>query len=301
MLSRIKSFLKNKIEQYKKKARRNNPISIDKILSDIEKLGINKGDSIFVHSKLSSVGFINGDVNKINEKFIELVGENGRVFMPTFSSNGYSFDYLSTNPVFDVNNTKSNMGVLTEKFRLIKDVKRSIHPTHSVAVWAKDKEYFTDEHHLDIYPFGIKSPFYKFLQLKNTKAVCLGLTIFPVTLFRVFETVNYENYPVKVFNSKIFNLKAIDEHGNNIELNTLAHETQISNIRRNMLFENKFFNINILQKISVGNSISHVLNTEKFYQILSDEFNNGNMPYMGFYKDFEQDKVDLNRLQIIES
>ena len=100
--------------------------------------GINNGDMVFVHSKVSAFGkLLAFDKNFLMQSLIDsikdAVGSDGTIIMPTFS---YSFD---KNEAFDVNNTQSTVGALTEFFRKRQDVIRTIHPNHSVAIWGNNK------------------------------------------------------------------------------------------------------------------------------------------------------------------
>jgi aminoglycoside N3'-acetyltransferase len=299
--SKIHLIVERIISSKAKATRRKNKVELLSVVHQIEQLKIERGDAIFIHSMISSIGFMHGDLNEIIEVLIEKVGQEGHVFMPTFTSSGYSSDYLETKPVFDVNKTPSKMGVLTEIFRKRSDVVRSIHPTHSVAVWGKNKEYFINEHHTDKNPFGEKSPFYKFLKQSNTKVICLGVTIFPVTLFRVFESVNMSSYPLKIFLDKEYSCQAINKNGDVIEVRTLAHNPEVSGLRRNLLFENYFIDEGLLSSFEIGNSTSYMLITNRFYEIIEQEFHKGNLPYLNHYTDFDKYQVNMKRLFTIKS
>jgi len=100
--------------------------------------GINKGDSVFVHSRVSAFGkLLTFDKNFLMHSLIgsikDAVGIDGAIIMPTFS---YSFD---KNEAFDVNSTQSIVGALTEFFRKQPEVIRTAHPNHSVAIWGNNK------------------------------------------------------------------------------------------------------------------------------------------------------------------
>jgi len=140
------------------------------ITNALKQAGIKKRDSVFVHSDIKSFGKINNKINREEflEAFIEAlkktVGKGGNIMMPTFS---YSF---CKKEIFDPKTTSSTIGVLTEYFRKLKRVKRSIDPIFSVAALGPDKNYFTD---VGTNCFGEKSIFEK-LYDKNVKIVFLG-------------------------------------------------------------------------------------------------------------------------------
>lgn len=152
------------------------------ILNIIKVVGIKKRDSVFVHSDLKSFGKINSKItrNEFIEPFIEAfkeaVGLKGNIIIPTFS---YTFCKKET---FDPEITPSTVGILTEYFRKMKDVKRSIDPIFSVAVFGPDKEYFTD---VGTDCFGKQSVFEKLYE-RNAKIVFLGET-FDITYMHFVE------------------------------------------------------------------------------------------------------------------
>lgn len=109
-------------------------------LNALKAIGIKKGDVIFVHSSVSAFGKLQifDDtllMQTLTDALKESVGEQGTIIMPTFS---YSF---WKNKTYDVENSKSEVGVLTEYFRKQTDVSRTLHPNHSVAVWGKHKDF----------------------------------------------------------------------------------------------------------------------------------------------------------------
>lgn len=134
----------------------------------LRRLGIRRGDVICVHSHLMSFGkplLERQDFMKaIIEVLFKTIGEEGTLIMPTFS---YSF---CKNEEFNIEKTPSDVGVLTEYFRTMDNVKRTWHPIFSFAIFgAKTKEY------LDIGPdaFGLDSIYGKMISDKG-KLVMLG-------------------------------------------------------------------------------------------------------------------------------
>lgn len=152
------------------------------IVRALKQAGIKKGDSIFVHSDLKSFGKVNSKItrNEFIGSFVEAlrktVGENGNIIMPTFS---YSF---CKNEIFDPETTPSTVGSLTEYFRKLDGVKRSMDAIFSVAASGPDKDYFVN---VGTNCFGGKSIFAK-LYNKNVKIVFLGET-FDITYMHFVE------------------------------------------------------------------------------------------------------------------
>ena len=68
---------------------------------------------------------------------MELIGTEGTLIMPA-----YNFNIWTEQHYFDVLETPSKVGIITEVFRIRKDVGRTVHPIHSLSVWGKLKEQF---------------------------------------------------------------------------------------------------------------------------------------------------------------
>ena len=103
------------------------------LLNDLKRIGIKRGDIICVHSSLKSIGEVDGGANTLIDTLLNVVGEEGTILMPVFT---YSFVGNKDAQPFDIKNTGSKTGLVTEIFRKRKGTKRSNHPTHSVvAPW----------------------------------------------------------------------------------------------------------------------------------------------------------------------
>lgn len=173
----------------------------------LKKAGIEKGDIIFVHSDIGSFGKLLASgrellLGSLIESLKESVGKSGTIILPTFS---YS---IEKKEVFDPDSTKSSVGTLTEFFRKQKGVKRTLHPTHSVAVWGNLKDYFSEKGEDT---FGPDSVFAK-LHMSNGKVVFLGAPFQSLTFAHYIEQMHgvpYRNI-VKIKGKMIENKKPKD-------------------------------------------------------------------------------------------
>lgn len=164
----------------------------------LKKAGLKRGDDLFVHSELKSFGKINPKVSR--DQFLSSfltplltsVGKTGTVIMPTFS---YSY---CNNEIFDVKNTPSHVGILSEYFRTRPHVKRSLDPIFSSAAIGPKSNYYT---HVGTDCFGKASIFEK-LHQKNTKIVFIGET-FDITFLHYIEQKFGVPYRfIKIFSGK---------------------------------------------------------------------------------------------------
>lgn len=158
------------------------------VIEGIKNVGIIKGDTIMVHTSLSSMGFVCGGAQVVIEALLEVVGAEGTIMMPTQSWKNLDpesgvhweepkewWETIRENwPAYDKTITPTNtMGAVAEMFRNWKNAYRSDHPARSVAAVGKNAEYLTKDHDL-CNIFGIGSPIDKLYQL-NGKVLLIGV------------------------------------------------------------------------------------------------------------------------------
>jgi len=100
------------------------------IIADLEAMGLKAGDSVMVHSSLSSIGHVEGGALTVVEAFLELLGPEGTLMVPTFTHSGCQY--------FDPLVTPSLNGAITEAARARPDAVRSFHPTHALTAIGPD-------------------------------------------------------------------------------------------------------------------------------------------------------------------
>ena len=145
----------------------------------LEEVGVKTGQSIMVHTSLSSLGFVCGGAQIVIEALLESVGEEGTIMMPTQSWKNLDpevgvhweepEEWWQTIreqwPAYDKNITPTNtMGAVAEMFRQWQGTVRSDHPARSVAAHGKYAEYLTENHDLSNI-FGEDSPVGKLYEL----------------------------------------------------------------------------------------------------------------------------------------
>ena len=125
-------------------------ITKNKIRKDLRKLGLKNDDWILMHSSLKNLGYVKGGANTVIDAVMEVTGEHGLFMVPTFTFTNFT-------AFFDPERTPSQMGLITETFRLRGDSIRSWHPRHSISVLGeKTKEVISG--HLEAGSVGKGSP-----------------------------------------------------------------------------------------------------------------------------------------------
>ena len=151
------------------------PNTIDSLKKDFNKLGLENGMTIIVHSSLKSLGYVCGGPVAVIEALMATVGSEGTIVMPTQSGDLSDPAFWENPPVpkewweiirnempaYDPRTTPTMaMGKIVECFRTYDGVIRSSHPTVSFAAWGNNKQYIIEEHSLD-FSLCEKSPLQK--------------------------------------------------------------------------------------------------------------------------------------------
>ena len=98
---------------------------------------------VLVHSSLSKCGFIKGGAEAVISSLEEWLG-TGTLAMP---SHTYCYpDQNGNSEIYDGRQTHSRVGAITEAFWRQPAVKRSLHPTHSLAARGVDAQFLTSRH-----------------------------------------------------------------------------------------------------------------------------------------------------------
>lgn len=111
----------------------------ESLLEDIRRIGVTKEDILFVHSSMKAIGEVEGGADTVLDALTEAV-EDGMLILPTHTWSQMSNEYS----VFDADSEPACIGILPNLFRKREGVKRSLHPTHSVAAYSKNEKFLQD-------------------------------------------------------------------------------------------------------------------------------------------------------------
>lgn len=243
----------------------------DDLIKGLVQIGLKPNDDILVHASLSSIGYIAGGAATLIEAFTATIGQNGNLLMPTSPNPSYQYEYVLSDPIFDVNNTASQMGKLSETFRMYPGVQRSLHPTESVACFGSRANWYVNEHHLYPRPYGKCSPFYRLAEQKG-KIVLIGVSLTSCTSLHVLEDV-VDTFKFPVYINKSVVLNVIDSTGKTLQVETFVHNPEQSKKRRcNDLFP--MFELNgVLTKGKLGEADVFVLDAAKMLETMIKAYN----------------------------
>jgi aminoglycoside 3-N-acetyltransferase len=228
--ARIKQHIRRARSVYAKVFQAFSPADLERVLRD---LGVAAGDTLMVHSGYDEFAGFAGKPTDILGVLQRIVTADGILMAPTLPFTGTAVAYAQGNPVFDPARTASRTGLLTELFRRMPNVVRSIHPTHAVAVWGHDATAVVANHHLAGTPCGAGTPYARLLDRKG-KILLLGVDISSVTFYHAIEELLEGRFPVSPFTVQTYRLKSRTRDGELVETETRLYEPSVSK-RRNLL------------------------------------------------------------------
>jgi aminoglycoside 3-N-acetyltransferase len=261
---RLKKNQRKKILQQQEKNKQG--ISKQQLIEDLKKIGIKEGDSVLVHSSLSKIGFVAGGAQAVIESIFETIGTSGTLLFPAFPAKGRNKDHLEEHPFFDIKNTPSQMGKITEYFRKQDHVYRSFHPTDSICAKGPLAEYYTNSHFGQLTPYNENSPFRKLCN-KQGKILMLGTTLNGActNLHTLEDAVDFK-FPV--YDNKIYEVEMLDEKGDKSTMKTKVHSPAYS-VKRNCdalkpLLEQE----HVLVNGTIGEAKSMLIDANKMLEVM---------------------------------
>lgn len=214
MLSRVRSWVKRRVRGGLRLAttRWGRPFSSSDLLRELRALGVAPGDTLLVHSSFDCFGRFTGKPSDVLAVLQAAIGPSGTLILPTMPFSGMAVEYVREPRVFDVKRTQSAMGLLTELFRRTPGVIRTVHPTHSAAIWGAGAGEMAAGHAGAKTPCGLGSPYIRLLD-RNGKILFLGCGIEVMTFFHVVEELLEPRMPFSPFTKQTYVLESRDAEG----------------------------------------------------------------------------------------
>lgn len=198
---------------------------LDSILGKLD----DKFDILMIHGSLNNMmPMYVGNPGKLLSIIITYCQENNiTLAMPALfdRSNAEAKKYYEYGKnIFDVRKTISETGLLSEMFRITKNVKRSIHPTHSVCALGPLADELTRNHHFSTTTCGDGTPFGEMIKYR-TMILGIGAKADALTQVHAAEDIMQDKFPIPLFtgtlpvtcldnsgNTVIYNLRIKDPH-----------------------------------------------------------------------------------------
>ncbi|WP_326667922.1 aminoglycoside N(3)-acetyltransferase [Streptomyces sp. NBC_01257] len=172
----------------------------ESLASDLRALGIRPGETLLVHSSLSSLGWVCGGPGAVVSALLDTLGPEGTLVVPTHSADNSDPAHWTNPPVpeawwdgiraatpaFDARTTRSlGVGVIPETLRTWPGALRSSHPQTSFAAVGPRAAAIVDGHALDC-RLGERSPLAR-LEEADARILLLGAGFDSCTAFHLAE------------------------------------------------------------------------------------------------------------------
>lgn len=185
----------------------------EKYLDDI---GVKVGDVLIVHASWRAMYMVDASPEDLIKLLLKKIGKDGTLLMPAY---GEKDDF------FDIKNSKSAAGVLSECFRNFPETKRSCFPKFSMCGQGKYAEEILNKHKNSIYQFDKDSPYSIAAKEYNAKVLLMGMGKRPHKI-SVFHCASYSlKDSVQYYKECYSNHKTayvVSEAGGGVQYNTIC-------------------------------------------------------------------------------
>lgn len=243
------------------------------IIDTLYNVGLEKGDTVFVHSNIAAFGTTENfsrkeALNLFYEAFMEVLGSEGTLCVPA-----YFYEYARFGIPYDISLSpvSKELGVFPIFINSLPERKRSCNPLAAVAAVGKNADYICEIKNRHNY--GEDSAFNRLHKL-NAKIVMLGTTINSVTFCHYIEYhVGVPHMYNKIYNIPILNngnvifdwsISSVRYLNADVSYNTL-NEQEIQSTSQ-VFAEN-----NIMKYQQYLQNKVYVTNTNSLYNALANE------------------------------
>ena len=178
------------------------PVTRQRIVRDLLRLGVGPGENILAHVSLRSLGWVPGGAPAVVWALREAVGPDGHVVVPAGTEENSKTSrvhqariaklapdeveaYYLAMPAFDKDATPSGMGAISEALRTADGAARSAHPQSSFAAVGPEADLLMADHPLECH-LGPDSPLGKLVKME-AQVLMVGVSYRAFTGFHLAE------------------------------------------------------------------------------------------------------------------
>ncbi len=129
-------------------------ITKEKLIEDIRKANITKGDILNLKISLKSIGWVEGGAGTVISAFLEVIGPEGTIVTDSFV-NVKSWKNLKREIYLTDDKTSSYAGAVANAMLKHPQVRRSKHPIQKFAIIGKYANDFAENHTADSYAYDV--------------------------------------------------------------------------------------------------------------------------------------------------
>ena len=240
------------------------------LITAFEEAGIDSKKDLLVHSSMSKIGYVEGGASTVVLALLEFLEPTSTLLMPT--SPVLTLQVEHDLDVFDVVNTPSKMGSITEFFRLNIAEYRSAHPLEPVAAFGPRAREYTALHHTDATAYGENSPWLKHIEFGG-QILYLGTTLINsgTSLHAVEDFITPKKFKFPIYLDQLRTFQVVLE-GRRLNITSTVHNPDWSRRRQCdgliPLLERK----GCLKRIVIGEAPSLLVDAAKMKSILLEEY-----------------------------
>ena len=236
----------------------------NELISKFKELGIKDGDVILLHSSFKSLGTVCSGPDYVIHALLDILGKNGTLIVPTFN-----FDFCNGSS-FNVNETPSQMGIITELIRKNPDSIRTKDPVYSFAIIGKLKEKLGNLVYESSYG---KDSMFAQLRKHDGKILIIGLAYNDsMTFFHHAEEMEGCDYRYfKEFDGNLIDFDGTEQKTKiKIFVRNLEKKVETDVDKMGVILENK----GLVNKIKIGDVDIKFLDVNQVYIHTAEELKN---------------------------
>lgn len=243
----------------------------EQLETDLRRTGLQSGDAVLVHSSLSKIGYIEGGPQTLIDALKKVVGDAGHILMPNSPNAGYQLEYIQNLEVFDVLESPSKLGVITEVFRKQPGAIRSVSATEPVSCWGPNARWFTEGHFGEQTPYTAKSPFARLAEVGG-KILYIGVTLdnAGTSLHLLEDAVPGFKFPVYI--PELFSVRVKTADGTVHVVSTKVHNPEQSAKRKCDALLPLFEAQGVCFQTTIGNAPTWVFDAQKMLEVMITEY-----------------------------
>jgi aminoglycoside 3-N-acetyltransferase len=272
ILSRYRSRKKSEIRKKLAEAKSSGKIITKAdLIRAFQAIGIEKGDVLLVHSSLSAIGYVENGPKDVVVALLEAIGADGHLLMPNSPNASFQLDYIRQLDLFDVENSPSALGAISEWFRKLPNAERSAHPTEPVSCIGPEANWFVSDHFGQLTPYNSNSPFSKVIQRKG-KILYLGVTLSNAgtNLHTLEDAVDDFPYPVYAPEKFEVNVKFANRSTGTME--TFVHNPEQSKKRKCDDLLPLFLQEGAVRKVDIFHAKSLLFDAEAMFNVMLNAY-----------------------------
>jgi aminoglycoside N3'-acetyltransferase/acyl carrier protein len=215
-------------------------------------MGITTGDTVLMHSAFRLFNGFAGTPDQVIACVLNVIGESGNLVMVSMPYTGGTSTYLQAGVPFDVQQTRSAMGVITEIFRHTPGVVRSLNPAHPILAWGPAAPWLIANHEHTMYSCGKGSPFEKLVHLQ-AKALLFDVSLRSMTFFHYVKDRFQSTLPVNLYEEMPVESVVIDIDGNTKNVRTYVFSRE-SRRHRSQNLQQALIKNKLISSQKIGNT-----------------------------------------------